>query len=99
MSCADFRSLNDREAAVLNPSISACAESSLVITERKAALSYSSNARHVKLSPKTLAKKITRVNLRWMDPFRAISRPSVTVDYRHRKRLQQVPDHRHPPLH
>jgi len=63
MSYADFRSLNEREAAVLNPSISACVESSLVIAERKMALSYSSNARHVKLSPRTLAKKITRVSL------------------------------------
>src|SRR6266478_3159757 len=91
MSCADFRSLNEREAAALNPSISACVESSLVIAERKIALSYSSNARHVKLSPRTLAKKITRVSLRWMDPLRtnAISKPSVTVDYRLRKRLPE----------
>ncbi len=54
------------------------------------ALSYTSNARQVMLSPRTLTKKITRVSLRWMDAFRmnSISRPSMTTDDRLCERQQ-----------
>src|SRR5712664_702549 len=67
--CADLGSLQIRESAVLAPKVSARVDSSLLISARMLARSYSANPRHAKASARQLVARLTTVNLRRMEVF------------------------------